>query len=186
MSYNQTQSRGAQISERDIQFSRIAAQQCCFFGLCPRPRLRWTPELHDRFVVAVARLGGPNEAKPTAIKQSMEAMGVHGLTLRHVKSHLQKYRANNKLSKEKEEEQYKEGLNNEEHSHSPAPNPHCSRSPELYCEPASHQIENCTTFQNEIEQAEKNVEMLKDAHDRYMDSLLERAYTAAASEFFDS
>lgn len=29
------------------------------------------------------------EAKPTAIKQSMEAMGVHGLTLRHVKSHLQ-------------------------------------------------------------------------------------------------
>lgn len=26
----------------------------------PRPRLRWTPDLHDRFVDAVTRLGGPD------------------------------------------------------------------------------------------------------------------------------
>jgi hypothetical protein len=26
----------------------------------PKPRLRWTAELHDRFVDAVAQLGGPD------------------------------------------------------------------------------------------------------------------------------
>uniref|UniRef100_A0A453GZB7 HTH myb-type domain-containing protein n=1 Tax=Aegilops tauschii subsp. strangulata TaxID=200361 RepID=A0A453GZB7_AEGTS len=32
------------------------------------------------------------EAKPTAVKQRMEAMGVTGLTIWNIKSHLQRYR----------------------------------------------------------------------------------------------
>ncbi|KAG6505331.1 hypothetical protein ZIOFF_037686 [Zingiber officinale] len=52
----------------------------------PKPRLRWTVELHDRFVDAVTQLGGPDKATPKTI---MRVMGVKGLTLYHLKSHLQ-------------------------------------------------------------------------------------------------
>ncbi|KAF6168227.1 hypothetical protein GIB67_011612 [Kingdonia uniflora] len=54
------------------------------------PRLRWTPDLHDHFLHAVHRLGGEEKATP---KQVWEAMDVKGLTMSHVKSHLQMYRS---------------------------------------------------------------------------------------------
>ncbi|KAK4376660.1 hypothetical protein RND71_002956 [Anisodus tanguticus] len=54
-----------------------------------KPRLKWTPDLHQLFVDAVAQLGGPDKATP---KSLMRVMNIHGLTLYHLKSHLQKYR----------------------------------------------------------------------------------------------
>ena len=54
-----------------------------------RPRLRWTRQLHERFVLAVSELGGADGATPKSV---LRAMGVPGLTLYHLKSHLQKYR----------------------------------------------------------------------------------------------
>ncbi|KAF8403526.1 hypothetical protein HHK36_011630 [Tetracentron sinense] len=50
-----------------------------------KQRLRWTSDLHDRFVDAITQLG----ATPKGV---LRVMGVPGLTIYHVKSHLQKYR----------------------------------------------------------------------------------------------
>lgn len=53
-----------------------------------RRRVQWTPELHERFVQAVAQVGLQN-AVPKII---MQLMDVEHLTRENVASHLQKYR----------------------------------------------------------------------------------------------
>lgn len=67
---------------------------CCLLRAMQPTRslLRWTDDLHKIFVEAVEYQGGLYEAKPTAVKERMEAMGVTGLTIWNIKSHLQRYR----------------------------------------------------------------------------------------------
>ncbi|WOL14729.1 hypothetical protein Cni_G23510 [Canna indica] len=54
-----------------------------------KPRLKWNADLHEKFIDAVNQLGGADKATPKTI---MRLMSIPGLTLYHLKSHLQKYR----------------------------------------------------------------------------------------------
>ncbi|WCJ19007.1 Myb family transcription factor PHL5 [Euphorbia peplus] len=64
---------------------RSAAAMAC------KTRIKWTGDLHKLFVECVDRLGGAEKATPKLILKLM-GVQVQGLTIFHIKSHLQKYR----------------------------------------------------------------------------------------------
>lgn len=47
----------------------------------PKPRLRWTPELHERFVDAVTQLGGADSECPTLLSFSLKTNSSYWLKL---------------------------------------------------------------------------------------------------------
>ncbi|XP_004496120.1 protein PHR1-LIKE 2-like isoform X2 [Cicer arietinum] len=172
------QHEGSVVSE-DIH--NHLADPCLVLTSDPKPRLRWTTDLHQRFVDAVTQLGGATKATPKAI---MRTMNVKGLTLYHLKSHLQKYRLGKQAGKDSEEG-CKDGsylLESPGTEHS---------SPKLPVSDANegHEVKEALRAQMEVQsklhllvEAEKHLQIRQDAERRYM-AMLERACKMLADQF---
>ncbi|KAJ8498763.1 hypothetical protein OPV22_009315 [Ensete ventricosum] len=147
----------------------------------PKPRLRWTADLHDRFVDAVAQLGGPEKATPKAI---MRTMGVKGLTLFHLKSHLQKYRLGKQSGKELTEQSKDASYLLENPSSSGlsprVPAPDVNEGQEVK-EALRAQMEVQRRLHEQLE-VQKHVQIRMEAYQRYIDSLIAMAYKIASDQ----
>ncbi|XP_028773355.1 myb family transcription factor APL [Neltuma alba] len=141
----------------------------------PKPRLRWTVELHERFVDAVTQLGGPDKATPKTI---MRVMGVNGLTLYHLKSHLQKFRLGKQPHKDFNDHSIKDGMR--------------ASALELQRNSASSSAmigRNMNEMQMEVQrrlheqlEVQKHLQLRIEAQGKYMQSILEKAYQTLAGE----
>ncbi|KAL5731274.1 hypothetical protein ACHQM5_004020 [Ranunculus cassubicifolius] len=144
----------------------------------PKPRLRWTVELHERFVDAVTQLGGPDKATPKTI---MRVMGVKGLTLYHLKSHLQKFRLGKQPHKDFNDHSMKEALDLQRNASS------SSGLMGRSMNDRSVHISEALRMQMEVqrrlhEQLEKHLQLRIEAQGKYMQNILEKACQSLAGE----
>ncbi|GMP75961.1 hypothetical protein CsSME_00032858 [Camellia sinensis var. sinensis] len=177
---SQQQQEEEEEEEEDININiniHHKGDPCLVLTSDPKPRLRWTADLHDRFVDAVTQLGGPTKATPKAI---LRTMGVKGLTLFHLKSHLQKYRLGKQSGKDLGEAP-KDGIS----ASYPLESPHASNSsPSLPTTDMNegYEVKEALRAQMEIQsKLHLQVEIRQDAERRYM-AMLERACKMLANQ----
>ncbi|KAJ3679269.1 hypothetical protein LUZ60_017280 [Juncus effusus] len=146
----------------------------------PKPRLRWTVELHDRFVDAVTQLGGPDKATPKTI---MRVMGVKGLTLYHLKSHLQKFRLGKQPHKDFSDHSVKDAMEMQRNAASSSGmmgrtmndrNVHINEALRM-------QMEVQRRLHEQLE-VQKHLQMRIEAQGKYMQTILEKACQTLAAE----
>ncbi|XP_030546424.1 protein PHR1-LIKE 3-like isoform X2 [Rhodamnia argentea] len=163
---------------------------CLVLTSDPKPRLRWTADLHERFVDAVTQLGGAGKATPKAI---MRTMNVKGLTLFHLKSHLQKYRLGKQSGKDGADAP-KDGsyLLENPGSGNSSPSLPSSDLNEIMGFRRNHEVKEALRAQMEMQsklhlqvEAEKHLQIRQDAERRYM-AMLERACKMLADQFIGS
>ncbi|GLJ53783.1 hypothetical protein SUGI_1147820 [Cryptomeria japonica] len=150
----------------------------------PKPRLRWTVELHDRFVDAVTQLGGPDKATPKTI---MRVMGVKGLTLYHLKSHLQKFRLGKQPHKELND--HKDGDRGCRLGEGHAASTSASSRMMSHEMNESYQITEALRMQMEVQrrlheqlEVQRHLQLRIEAQGKYMQSILEKACQTLACQ----
>ncbi|XP_058072256.1 myb family transcription factor IPN2 isoform X2 [Magnolia sinica] len=149
----------------------------------PKPRLRWTVELHERFVDAVTQLGGPDKATPKTI---MRVMGVKGLTLYHLKSHLQKFRLGKQPHKDFNDHPCMVGraaaldLHRNAASSSAIVGPGMNENVQI-TEAIRMQMEVQRRLHEQLE-VQKHLQLRIEAQGKYMQTILEKACQTLASE----
>lgn len=147
----------------------------------PKPRLRWTVELHERFVDAVTQLGGPDKATPKTI---MRVMGVKGLTLYHLKSHLQKFRLGKQPHKEFSDHSIKDAsaLEFQRNSASSSGIMAHSMNDKFHTTDAIRmQMEVERRFHEQLE-VQRHLQLRIEAQGKYMQTILEKACQTLAGE----
>ncbi|XP_020585310.1 protein PHR1-LIKE 2-like [Phalaenopsis equestris] len=141
----------------------------------PKPRLRWTVELHDRFTDAVAQLGGPEKATPKTI---MRLMNIKGLTLYHLKSHLQKYRMGKQSLKELENTNDASGVLESRGSKTSTASTQVTQEFNDGCNEAMRvQMELQRRLHEQLE-VQKSLQLRIEAQEKYLQSFLDRACNA--------
>ncbi|XP_023877772.1 myb family transcription factor IPN2 isoform X5 [Quercus suber] len=151
----------------------------------PKPRLRWTAELHERFVDAVTQLGGPDKATPKTI---MKVMGVKGLTLYHLKSHLQKFRLGKQPHKDLNDQAVRDASASEFQRDGAATSRIMGHHFNEYIN-----IRHTEALRTQMEvrrrlneQLEKHLQMRIDAQGKYMETILDKACRTLAGENVNS
>ncbi|CAM0908886.1 unnamed protein product [Alopecurus aequalis] len=170
------------INDRTAAAAASACVQAGDSGLVlttdPKPRLRWTVELHDRFVDAVAQLGGPDKATPKTI---MRVMGVKGLTLYHLKSHLQKFRLGKQHKEFGDHHSVKEVMEMQRNASSSGMMGRSMNDRSTHVnEGLRMQMEVQRRLHEQLE-VQKHLQMRVEAQGKYMQSILEKAYQTLAS-----
>ncbi|CAH9129004.1 unnamed protein product [Cuscuta epithymum] len=139
-----------------------------------KPRLKWTPELHHRFVDAVSQLGGAEKATP---KSLMRKMNIQGITLYHLKSHLQKFRLGKGQNPQPRQDSKQEDYI-EHQSQSPADNSDEAQGQMNDTETAQAlriQMEVHRKLQEQIE-VQRHIHQRIEAQGKYLQSVIKMAH----------
>ncbi|XP_024015764.1 myb-related protein 2 isoform X2 [Eutrema salsugineum] len=139
-----------------------------------KPRLKWTPDLHERFIEAVNQLGGADKATPKTI---MKVMGIPGLTLYHLKSHLQKYRLSKNLNGQANSGLNKIGVMTMMEEKTPDADEIQSESLSIGPQPNKNSpISEALQMQIEVQRRlHEQLELRIEAQGKYLQSVLEKA-----------